>query len=216
MKLFFSEKTDLTTSAAGPLLRPDALKANVNALELLFSDFENTPIPVPRSSPMSASRVRASAVIATAALAAALVAASPAGANDGWGINGTFATSSNGDFAKVNERFQDQPGERSTWTITTQCVSPTECTGTVTSDKAGVRPSTRRAGCTSSSASYRTGASAPTANRWKACRSTRSTPSGSTGTSTPPPTSTPGKTRHWVRAAVADVTNGRRSGCRST
>ncbi|KGI69127.1 hypothetical protein EU78_18720 [Mycolicibacterium rufum] len=79
-------------------------------------------------------------MIATAALAAALVAASPAGANDGWGINGTFATSSNGDFAKVNERFQDQPGERSTWTITTQCVSPTECTGTVTSDKGWSAP----------------------------------------------------------------------------
>ncbi|KMO68628.1 MAG: hypothetical protein HZB45_26390 [Mycolicibacterium rufum] len=83
---------------------------------------------------MSASRRRAGAAVVTAAVTAGVLFAPPAAAGEGWGINGTFATSSNGDFAKVNERFQDQPGERSTWTINTECVSPTECTGTVTSD----------------------------------------------------------------------------------
>lgn len=60
--------------------------------------------------------------------------AAPVAAEQDWGINGTFATSSNGDWAKVNERYEDQPSERNTWTISTTCISPTECTGTVTSD----------------------------------------------------------------------------------
>ncbi|MGY4711636.1 Rv2253/PknI dimerization domain-containing protein [Mycolicibacterium sp. CBM1] len=63
-----------------------------------------------------------------------LSCATPAAAAEDWGINGTFATSSNGDWAKVNERYQDQPSERSTWTISTTCISPTECSGTVQSD----------------------------------------------------------------------------------
>lgn len=60
--------------------------------------------------------------------------AAPAAASQDWGINGTFATSSNGDWAKVNSRYENQPSERNTWTISTTCISPTECTGTVTSD----------------------------------------------------------------------------------
>ena len=82
---------------------------------------------------MSASTLKARAVIVTAAASLGLTFAAPAGADDAWGINGTFEVSSNGDLAKVNERFQDQPGERATWTINTQCISPTECTGTVNS-----------------------------------------------------------------------------------
>lgn len=82
-----------------------------------------------------------SATTRTTAIAAATVmagvlsigAAAPAGAKE-WGINGTFATSSNGDWAKVNERYQDEPVVRSTWTITTVCTTPVDCAGTVNSD----------------------------------------------------------------------------------
>jgi len=59
----------------------------------------------------------------------------PAHASDGdWSLNGTYVATSNGEWAKTNERFQDEASIRSTWTISTQCSYPTECTGTVTSD----------------------------------------------------------------------------------
>jgi hypothetical protein len=59
----------------------------------------------------------------------------PAHASDGdWGLNGTYTATSNGEWAKSNERFQDEASLRSTWTISTACSYPTECTGTVTSD----------------------------------------------------------------------------------
>ncbi|QZH60097.1 hypothetical protein K1X22_28935 [Mycolicibacterium farcinogenes] len=82
---------------------------------------------------MPATRRIATAVAASAALIGLGVA--PAGAEpNSWGINGTFATSVNGDWAKVNERYEDQPSERQTWTVTTNCISPTDCAGTVNSD----------------------------------------------------------------------------------
>ena len=75
---------------------------------------------------MSASMTTAGAAIVAAATAASVLFAGSAGADTDWGINGTFAVSSNGDFARVNERYQDQPGERATWTVSTQCISPME------------------------------------------------------------------------------------------
>ncbi|MUL83416.1 MULTISPECIES: hypothetical protein [unclassified Mycolicibacterium] len=89
---------------------------------------------------MSASRVSASAVAVAAAAVVSLSGAAPAGATEQWGINGTYATSSNGDWAKINERYEDQPSIRSTWTISTQCISPTECSGTVNSDEGWTAP----------------------------------------------------------------------------
>ncbi|MGE2715307.1 hypothetical protein ACQI4L_14715 [Mycolicibacterium litorale] len=79
-------------------------------------------------------KMKVGAAIAGVAAVVGLTSAAPAGASDDWGINGTFAISSNGDRAKVNERFEMQPGERSTWTITTVCTSPNDCAGTVNSD----------------------------------------------------------------------------------
>jgi hypothetical protein len=75
------------------------------------------------------------AAVATAAMIGLVVTAAPAGATgEQWGLNGTYTATSNGEWAKTNERFQDQASVRSTWTITTQCSYPTECTGTVASD----------------------------------------------------------------------------------
>ena len=78
--------------------------------------------------------LQALTAICAATTVAGIYCAAPAAADQVWGINGTFATSSNGDWAKVNDRYQDQPSERETWTISTQCISPTECTGSVQSD----------------------------------------------------------------------------------
>jgi hypothetical protein len=89
---------------------------------------------------MSASKAMAGAAVVGVVAAVGLVGAAPAGASDEWGINGTFATSSNGDWAKVNERYEDQPSVRSTWTISTACTSPTDCAGTVTSDQGWSAP----------------------------------------------------------------------------
>ncbi|MHC9295713.1 hypothetical protein ACRCUN_24885 [Mycobacterium sp. LTG2003] len=83
---------------------------------------------------MTATKMTASAVILASAAAVGLGAAAPASAAEEWGINGTFATSSNGQWAKINERYEPQPSTRSTWTISTQCTSPTDCVGTVNSD----------------------------------------------------------------------------------
>ncbi|WP_082957533.1 hypothetical protein [Mycobacterium sp. E802] len=83
-------------------------------------------------------RIAAAAVVASATMVG--FGAAPAEAQADWGINGTFATSVNGDWAKVNERYEDQPSERATWTITTQCTSPTDCAGTVNSDQGWSAP----------------------------------------------------------------------------
>lgn len=89
---------------------------------------------------MPATTTRACAAITAVVAAIGLSTATPANAGEGWGINGTFATSSNGQRAKVNERFDVQPGERSTWTINTVCTSPSDCAGTVTSDQGWSAP----------------------------------------------------------------------------
>ena len=83
---------------------------------------------------MSVSRVSAAAVAIATATIVGLSGAAPAVAGEQWGINGTFATSSNGEWARINDRYENQPSTRSTWTISTQCISPTECSGTVNSD----------------------------------------------------------------------------------
>ncbi|BBX09018.1 hypothetical protein MAIC_38210 [Mycolicibacterium aichiense] len=83
---------------------------------------------------------RVPTAIGAVAVLAAIYSAAPAAAEQNWGINGTFLTSSNGEWAKVNDRYQDQPSERQTWTISTQCISPTECTGTVHSDAGWTAP----------------------------------------------------------------------------
>ncbi|WP_299561604.1 hypothetical protein [uncultured Mycolicibacterium sp.] len=90
---------------------------------------------------MAATRMGARAAAVAAVVAAGMLPAPSAAAGpEDWGINGTFAVSSNGNFARVNERYQDQPGERAIWKISTQCISPIECTGTVESDQGWTAP----------------------------------------------------------------------------
>jgi hypothetical protein len=84
---------------------------------------------------MRVSGVRVFTATAAAAAMLSVGVLSPARASDGdWGLNGTYTATSNGEWAKTNERFHDEASVRSTWTITTVCSYPTECTGTVTSD----------------------------------------------------------------------------------
>jgi hypothetical protein len=50
-------------------------------------------------------------------------------------LNGTFIAASDGRWARVNDRYQDVPSVRSTWTITSTCDGPMDCQGTITSDQ---------------------------------------------------------------------------------
>lgn len=54
---------------------------------------------------------------------------------DEWGLNGTYAATSNGDWAKTNDIFHNEATVRSKWTISTTCSTPVECTGRVVSDQ---------------------------------------------------------------------------------
>ncbi len=78
-------------------------------------------------------------ISATIAVFGSVVTASPANATD-VALNGTFRVSSNGEWAKTNEVFMDEKMKVQTWTIASSCVSPIECTGTVTSDQGWTAP----------------------------------------------------------------------------
>ena len=74
------------------------------------------------------------ATMAVSALVLALATPTAAASGDDWGLNGTYAALSNGQWAKTNDIYRDEASVRSTWTITTTCTTPVECTGRVTSD----------------------------------------------------------------------------------
>jgi hypothetical protein len=75
-------------------------------------------------------------LVATTALVSTFVSISPtARADDPWALNGQFIAASDGRWAKVDERYQDLPSVRSTWTISSVCNGPNDCHGTITSDQ---------------------------------------------------------------------------------
>ena len=80
----------------------------------------------------------------TGVLAATVLAATAtvpqAHASNNWALNGTYTATSNGQWARNNDVFHDERSVRATWTITSQCSYPTECTGTVSSDQGWTAP----------------------------------------------------------------------------
>lgn len=93
--------------------------------------------------------MRLSTVLTVAAVAAAhmaILTAGPATASDDWGLNGTYTATSNGEWAKTNDIFHNERSVRSTWTISTVCSYPTECTGTVNSDAGWSAPIYQKSG----------------------------------------------------------------------
>lgn len=76
---------------------------------------------------------RTISVVAACAVAAATFAPH-AGADDSeYALNGTYSVVSNGEWAKMNERYQDEPTVRSEWTVSSTCSTPNSCAGKVTS-----------------------------------------------------------------------------------
>lgn len=55
-------------------------------------------------------------------------------------INGTYTATSVGEWAKTNQAFHKRDTTHSTWTITSSCANPQECTGQVTSDEGWTAP----------------------------------------------------------------------------
>jgi hypothetical protein len=76
-------------------------------------------------------------VISAAALAAVIgLGTAPQSAADDYAQfapNGTFSVVSNGEWARMNDRYQDEPSVRSTWTVNTTCTTAITCAGKVTS-----------------------------------------------------------------------------------
>jgi hypothetical protein len=76
---------------------------------------------------------------AALALIASLGTATPAHAQFGTDLNGTYSVMSDGEWATKGAApgggavFYDQNTVTETWTVDTSCVSPIECTGTVAS-----------------------------------------------------------------------------------
>ena len=76
------------------------------------------------------------AASALIALFASLGPATPASAsNYGYELNGKYRVISNGDWAQTNLVYIDEKTVVQTWTFSTSCTSPLDCTGTVTSDQ---------------------------------------------------------------------------------
>jgi hypothetical protein len=73
------------------------------------------------------------AVAAASLVCLALAPTATAHPDDG-SLNGRYIATSNGDWAQTNDQFRNEASVRSTWTISTTCVDPTDCTGTMTSD----------------------------------------------------------------------------------
>lgn len=53
---------------------------------------------------------------------------------DQYALNGTFIATSNGEWAKTNDVFHDEDSVRGTWTVSSTCVTPSDCAGSVSSD----------------------------------------------------------------------------------
>jgi hypothetical protein len=72
-----------------------------------------------------------------AILAATALAVPPHAAADveDYALNGTYSVVSNGEWAKVNERYEDKPSVTSEWTISSTCQTVNTCAGKVTSSQ---------------------------------------------------------------------------------
>jgi hypothetical protein len=85
-------------------------------------------------------RVLAGVAATVMTTAAAIGIAPPANAAYGIEMNGTYSAVSNGDWATTSEVFIPENTVRATWTVSTTCTSPWDCTGQVTSDQGWTAP----------------------------------------------------------------------------
>ena len=81
-------------------------------------------------------------IAATAMTVLGSLGAAPSAHASNFGIelNGTWRVMSNGEWARTNQVLIDQKTRIQTWTISSSCVSPLECSGQVTSDEGWTAP----------------------------------------------------------------------------
>jgi hypothetical protein len=80
-------------------------------------------------------RAAACAPLVVAVLGASLIlASSTAVSAEFTGLNGTYRATSDGTWAKTNHAMHPEAVVTSTWTVTSTCTNPLDCTGRVSSD----------------------------------------------------------------------------------
>lgn len=84
--------------------------------------------------------------VLTAAVVGSLCSPVAEASPSNWGLNGTYIATSNGEWAKSNDIFHDEASIRGTWTISTTCSYPSECTGTVDTDWGWSAPIYKKSG----------------------------------------------------------------------
>ncbi|MGW4096212.1 MULTISPECIES: Rv2253/PknI dimerization domain-containing protein [unclassified Mycobacterium] len=84
--------------------------------------------------------------VLTAAVVGGLCSPVAEASPSNWGLNGTYIATSNGEWAKSNDIFHDEASIRGTWTISTTCSYPSECTGTVDTDWGWSAPIYKKSG----------------------------------------------------------------------
>lgn len=120
---------------------------------VLFSSHENAATGVEKSHghrrlmPVEEHTMRSAGTITTAILLAANVfsilgPASTARAitKEDVAINGTYRVTSIGNWAKINDQYNNEPTVVSTWTISSTCTTFQECNGTMKSDQGWSAP----------------------------------------------------------------------------
>jgi hypothetical protein len=120
---------------------------------VLFSSHENAATGVEKSHghrrlmPVEEHTMRSAGTITTAILLAANVfsilgPASTARAitKEDVAINGTYRVTSIGNWAKINDQYNNEPTVVSTWTINSTCTTFQECNGTMRSDQGWSAP----------------------------------------------------------------------------
>lgn len=95
---------------------------------------------------MNAPTILTSSAAVAALVVAGMLTPAPASATGSWGLNGTYTATSNGEWAKSADIFHNERSLRSTWTISTVCSYPTECSGTVNSDAGWSAPIYQKSG----------------------------------------------------------------------
>jgi hypothetical protein len=93
-----------------------------------------TPRPIAETA--AAASVRAAPILMTAAVIAGWFGSPAVKADsDSVALNGTYTAISDGKLAQTNYSFHDEDTVTSTWTISSTCTDPMDCTGRVTSDQ---------------------------------------------------------------------------------
>jgi hypothetical protein len=91
------------------------------------------PVVVFEERVMVAAKALSGAALMAAAMTVLSVAPSAGAEYEEYAMNGTYSVVSNGEWARMNDRYQDEPSVRSEWTVSTTCTSAITCAGTVTS-----------------------------------------------------------------------------------